>query len=241
VVCALQALASAYTNKDMEKTLEKLQSLTSNKPPTMMMDLSVVHENTDTNQMLFILNQCIQNRQVIKFSYTNSSDEIKTVEAAGGLLWARKIIEYSISWDEVARNSGGEGFLSAFVTLSSLLSYMRRDDTDLFSDREDGKVLVMDNPFAQTNAEHMLKPLIDIAKKSNTQHICLSGLDGESIYNRFDNIYVLNLVSSQLRNGMQYLRADHKKGEGVEKVVATHMKIEDMTQIKLFYLKFGYI
>ena len=32
-----------------------------------------------------------------------------------------------ISWREVARNSGGEGFLSAFVILSSLLYYMRRD------------------------------------------------------------------------------------------------------------------
>lgn len=80
VVCALQALASAYTNKDMEKTLEKMQSLTSNKPHTMVMDLSVVHENRDTNQMLFILNQYIQNRQAIRFLYTNSSDAIKEVE-----------------------------------------------------------------------------------------------------------------------------------------------------------------
>lgn len=43
--------------------------------------------------------------------------------------------EYSITWAEVARNSGGEGFLSAFVILSSLLYYMRRDDTDLFADK----------------------------------------------------------------------------------------------------------
>ena len=38
--------------------------------------------------------------------------------------------EYPITWAEVAKNSGGEGFLSAFVILSSLLYYMRRDDTD---------------------------------------------------------------------------------------------------------------
>lgn len=34
--------------------------------------------------------------------------------------------EYPITWAEVAKNSGGEGFLSAFVILSSLLYYMRR-------------------------------------------------------------------------------------------------------------------
>lgn len=142
--------------------------------------------------------------------------------------------EYPISWADVSKNSGGEGFLSAFVILSSLLSFMRRDDTDIFAEYEDGKVLVMDNPFAQTNAEHLLKPLMDIAKKSNTQLICLSGLGGESIYNRFDNIYVLNLISSRLKNGTQYLRSEHKKGEDREDLVATHMKIEDVEQIQLF-------
>ena len=35
--------------------------------------------------------------------------------------------EVPISWREVARNFGGEDFLSAFVILSSLLYYMRRD------------------------------------------------------------------------------------------------------------------
>ncbi len=142
--------------------------------------------------------------------------------------------EYPISWADVSKNSGGEGFLSAFVILSSLLSFMRRDDTDIFAEYEDGKVLVMDNPFAQTNAEHLLKPLMDIAKKSNTQLICLSGLGGESIYNRFDNIYVLNLISSRLKNGKQYLRSEHKKGDDLEDLVATHMKIEDVEQIQLF-------
>ena len=40
--------------------------------------------------------------------------------------------EQQISWNQVAKNSGGEGFLSAFVILSSLLDYMRKDDSDIF-------------------------------------------------------------------------------------------------------------
>jgi hypothetical protein len=140
--------------------------------------------------------------------------------------------EYQISWKDVSINSGGEGFLSAFVILSSLLSFMRRDDTDIFAEYEEGKVIVMDNPFAQTNASHLLKPLMDIAKRSNTQLICLTGLGGESIYNRFDNIYVLNLISSNLRKGMQYLKSDHLKGkEPVEIMVSSQVKTEDAEQI----------
>jgi len=144
--------------------------------------------------------------------------------------------EYPITWAEVSKNSGGEGFLSAFVVLSSLLSYMRRDDTDLFYEKEEGKVLVMDNPFAQTNAAHLLKPLMDIARKNNTQLICLSGLGGESIYNRFDNIYVLNLMNSGLRKDITYLKGERLKEEkSIIMVSASQVKVEEMEQIELLF------
>lgn len=133
--------------------------------------------------------------------------------------------EYPITWADVAKNSGGEGFLSAFVILSSLLYYMRRDESDIFADRNEGKVLVMDNSFAQTNASHLLKPLMDMADKTNTQLICLSGLGGESIYNRFQNIYVLNLVAASLQNGMQYLKTEHTKGSEGETMIASQIEV----------------
>ncbi len=87
---------------------------------------------------------------------------------------------------------------------------------------------LMDNPFAQTNAAHLLKPLMDMAKKTNTQLICLSGLGGDSIYSRFDNIYVLNLITANLRGGMQYLRGEHTRG--LEEEVMVSSQIEVMEQ-----------
>lgn len=140
--------------------------------------------------------------------------------------------EYPITWADVAKNSGGEGFLSAFVILSSLLYYMRRDDSDFFADRNEGKVLVMDNPFAQTNAAHLLKPLMDMAKKTNTQLICLSGLGGDSIYNRFDNIYVLNLIAASLRNGVQYVRTEHVKGVEGETMIASRVEVVEQMELE---------
>ena len=142
--------------------------------------------------------------------------------------------QYQIDWAEVSMNSGGEGFLSAFVILSSLLSFMRRDDTDIFAELEEGKVLIMDNPFAQTNAAHLLNPLMDVAKKSNTQLISFTGLSGESIYNSFENIYVLNLVSSNLRKGRQYLKSHHTKGEDIEVMVTSQVRTEEVEQMRLF-------
>ena len=139
--------------------------------------------------------------------------------------------EVPISWSEVSANSGGEGFLSAFVILTCLLSYMRRDETSFFTSGEEGKVLIMDNPFAQTNAEHLLKPLIEMAKKTNTQLICLSGLGGDSIYNRFDNIYVVKLLESSIRNGVQRVETSHVKGEEVKRLVLSDFRME---QVNLF-------
>ena len=133
--------------------------------------------------------------------------------------------QYEITWSQVARNSGGEGFLSAFIILSSLLYYMRRDESDLFADRNEGKVLLMDNPFAQTNASHLLRPLMEMAKKTNTQLICLSGLGGESIYNRFDNIYVLNLIAAGLHSGMQYVKAEHMRGRETETMLVSQIEV----------------
>lgn len=139
--------------------------------------------------------------------------------------------EYPISWSDVAKNSGGEGFLSAFVILSSLLYYMRKDDSDIFADRNEGKVLVMDNPFAQTNAAHLLKPLMEMAKKTNTQLICLSGLGGDSIYSCFDNIYVLTLIAANLRNGMQYLKADHMRGSEEETMIVSQIEVMEQQEL----------
>lgn len=104
---------------------------------------------------------------------------------------------------------------------------MRRDDTDVFADRNEGKVLLMDNPFAQTNAAHLLKPLMDVAKKNNTQLICLTGLGGDSIYGRFDNIYALNLIAASLSNGVQHLRATHSRGEDPEVVTLARLEVSD--------------
>ena len=108
---------------------------------------------------------------------------------------------------------------------------MRRDEHDMFTVGEEGKVLIMDNPFAQTYSAHLLKPLMEMAKKTNTQLICLSGLGGDSIYNRFDNIYVVKLVDSNIRNGVQRLESKHIKGDSVKKMVLSDFKTE---QVSLF-------
>jgi len=232
--------------------IDKNSTITIDNKRVKMLNISVSEweENKEIYKMRLkdyveqLRNQCIltlernENIEEIignKINVTKLYDEVVSISSINIKLY--KIEEdkqRQISWNEVSTNSGGEGFLSAFVILSSLLSYMRKDESDIFNRREEGKVLIMDNPFAQTSSAHLLKPLIDIAKKSNTQLICLTGLGGDSIYNRFDNIYVLNLIQSKLKSGVKYLRSDHVKGEEEKEVmVSSRFKIEE-EQTRLF-------
>lgn len=94
-----------------------------------------------------------------------------------------------VKWTDVVKNSGGEGFVSAFVILVSLLSYMRKDSETIGNKKEEGKVLIMDNPFGKMSSEHLIRPVMMIAEKYNTQLICYTAQKGDNIYNRFPNIY----------------------------------------------------
>lgn len=141
--------------------------------------------------------------------------------------------EWQVTWSEVEVNSGGEGFLSAFVILSCLLYYMRRDKTDIFADRNEGKVLLMDNPFAKTYSGHLLMPMKEIAKKNNTQLISLTGIKTEAIYNSYDNIYVLSLIPAGLSNS-SYLKSKRlykEDGNDGEFVSLARVEVTDEGQM----------
>ena len=73
---------------------------------------------------------------------------------------------------------------------------------------------------------------MELAKKNNTQLICFSGLGGDSIYGRFDNIYVLNLVEAGLKSGMLYLKPEHRRGNDPEVMVPS--QVEVLKQLTLF-------
>ena len=100
-----------------------------------------------------------------------------------------RIVTSKVKWKEIVKNSGGEGFVSAFVILVSLLSYMRKDNDTLGNKKEEGKVIIMDNPFGKMSSEHLIKPVMIIAEKYNAQLICYTAQKGDNIYNRFPNIY----------------------------------------------------
>ena len=100
------------------------------------------------------------------------------------------------SWEDAMKeNSGGEKFVCFFTVASTLISYTREATSGKRNEasEEETKVMIMDNPFARTSSEHLLKAVIDIARTFHIQLICLSDLSQSSITNRFSVIYTLSV------------------------------------------------
>ncbi|MDT3698470.1 MAG: hypothetical protein RO469_03490 [Thermincola sp.] len=139
------------------------------------------------------------------------------------------------TWKQVIEeNSGGEKFVSAFVVFISLLTYMRGEN--LLGANQDSKVLIMDNPFGPITSEHLLKPLFEVAKKYNTQMICLTDLKEHTIFDRFNLIYSLN-IEREVGREDEYIELKIVKKDIIEAedeiLSASMFKIEDKSRFEL--------
>lgn len=123
------------------------------------------------------------------------------------------------SWEDAMKeNSGGEKFVCFFTVASTLISYTREATGKRINDftMQESKVMIMDNPFARTSSEHLLKAVIDIARTFQIQLICLSDLSQSSITNRFNLIYTLS-VRQKLYSDKEVLHIENvrKNKEGM--------------------------
>ncbi len=145
------------------------------------------------------------------------------------------------TWEQVMKeNSGGERFVSFFAVLAALMSYSRTSQKteDEYIRNKDTKVLLMDNPFGPISSEHLLKPLFEIAKKYQTQLICLTDLKQNSILNCFDLIYMIKIRTNTFGTN-EYLKVEEEKREGVdmendENLEKAVFRVDDYTQVELF-------
>ena len=80
IVTALEGMASAYASKSLKQALEKAQSISHTRDTAVSIDLGVASEDDKTNQQLMLLEDAIEGKCVVRFSYTNSHDEVKDIQ-----------------------------------------------------------------------------------------------------------------------------------------------------------------
>ncbi len=79
IVTALEGMASAYTSKSLRQALAKVQSMYSARDTTISVDLSVASEDERIKEQLKLIENAIEEKCVVQFSYTNSNDEVKDI------------------------------------------------------------------------------------------------------------------------------------------------------------------
>ncbi len=80
IVTALEGMASAYASKSLKQALEKVQSISHTRDTAVSVDLGVASEDDKTNEQLMLLEDAIKRKCVVRFSYTNSHDEVKDIQ-----------------------------------------------------------------------------------------------------------------------------------------------------------------
>ncbi len=130
-----------------------------------------------------------------------------------------------IEWEKVISWSGGEKLAGFFAMFIAIISYLRYKRTHW---HESTKVIWIDNPFGQANAGYLLDYIFELANTTNTQMICLTGLQETSIYEKFDVVYslvhrMLGPSNSVIRS--RKIKSDTGMDSGMYKVNHTQMNL----------------
>ena len=80
IITALKGMVSAYASKSLEQTLAKIMSFNHTEDTAVSVDLSVAREDIRINEQLRLLENAIKKKCVVRFSYTNSHDEVKEIQ-----------------------------------------------------------------------------------------------------------------------------------------------------------------
>lgn len=78
ILAALKGLSTAYPDRELENTIEKLQSLGENSTQSIVIDLGVANEHKGINSLLSMLSHAIKIEHIVEFTYTNTDNITKS-------------------------------------------------------------------------------------------------------------------------------------------------------------------
>lgn len=117
--------------------------------------------------------------------------------------------EYA-NWDTIEKNwSGGERQIARISMFISFLNHLRKAR---FAKEMSWKFLVFDNPFDKMQSEHVVRPMAELAKKTNTQLLCFTGVNDNVIQQEFDTI-ISNEYVYQHGSLILSSETEHKKDQ----------------------------
>lgn len=100
IVTALKAMVSAYANQSLEQTLSKINIMQNAEDNKISVDLSVAREDSKINEQMRLLEDAIEKRHMVRFTYTNSHDEVSEIQVEPAQLQYKWYNWYLIGYHE---------------------------------------------------------------------------------------------------------------------------------------------
>src|SRR5699024_3078801 len=117
--------------------------------------------------------------------------------------------EYA-NWDSIEADwSGGERQIARISMFISFLNHLRKAR---FAKEMSWKFLIFDNPFDKMQSEHVVRPMVELAKRTKTQLLCFTGVNDNVIQKEFDTI-ISNEYIQQHGKLLLSSETEHKKDQ----------------------------
>lgn len=89
------------------------------------------------------------------------------------------------TWDQVAKWSGGEKHATQISLFITLINHLRKKR---YAKETAWKFIILDNPFGKASSDFVVKPMVSLATKTNTQLFCFTGIKERSIQREFETV-----------------------------------------------------
>ncbi len=171
IVTALQGMASAYASKSLEQTLAKIKNLNDTKGTAVSIDLGVASEDDKINEQLMLLEDAIEKKSMVRFTYANSHDEVKEIQVEPVCLQYKWYNWYLIGY------------------------YEKYQDYCMF------KLVRMDSLQATDIKNTKIHNISDIKMRDNNENIVHIKLHGKAIIKAKCREYLNGCITQEFENG----------------------------------------
>ncbi|WP_347940326.1 hypothetical protein AAEY33_22160 [Peribacillus simplex] len=158
--------------------------------------------NAKVEEMDSLFDKRVNMNDILNCYAETSRCNIKTLKHRNELLNKNDFY----TWNQVAKWSGGEKHATQISLFITLINHLRKKR---YARENAWKFIILDNPFGKASSDFVVKPMVSLATKTNTQLFCFTGIKEKSIQREFKTV-ISNQYVEQRGRLLLNTREKHK-------------------------------
>ena len=158
------------------------------------------NENAKPEEMDQLFNKKVNMINILNCYAESSRCSIKALKHRNDIIAKDDFYD----WDIVSKWSDGEKHATQISMFITLFNHLRKKR---FAKEDAKKFIILDNPFGKASSDFVVKPMVSLAKKTNTQLFCFTGIKERAIQREFESV-----ISNQyvLQRGRMFMDTEEK-------------------------------